>query len=270
VLGHAPDFVSEEDARAAVRELNMGGVGFLKVYATMPWPLQRVAAEEARRLGLPVVAHGMSLQETIKGVTLGYAVLEHSGFRNYEDVLQMLAAAGTHWDPTVGATLGYSQLLLEESEWPGYARLRGFFPTVEELVEEFRADSWKTTMVPVILAQQLASVRAAHAHGIPLHAGTDAPEPGHLAFPGLALHWELEHLAQAGIPLAEVLEIATRQAAIAVGAGDDLGTLEIGKLADMVLLDANPLEDIRNTLRIWRVIKGGRVFDPDNLRPDPN
>ena len=55
-----------------------------------------------------------------------------------------------------------------------------------------------------------------------------------------------------------------------VGAGDDLGTLEVGKLADIVLLDANPLEDIKNTQTIWRVIKGGFVFDPEELRPERN
>ena len=55
-----------------------------------------------------------------------------------------------------------------------------------------------------------------------------------------------------------------------MGAEDDLGTLEVGKLADIVLLDANPLEDIKNTQSIWRVIKGGFVFDPEELRPARN
>ncbi len=55
-----------------------------------------------------------------------------------------------------------------------------------------------------------------------------------------------------------------------MGAEDDLGTLEPGKLADIVLLDANPLEDIKNTQTIWRVIKGGWVFDPEKLRPERN
>jgi len=64
-----------------------------------------------------------------------------------------------------------------------------------------------------------------------------------------------------------VLRIATQNAAQAVGAQDDLGTLEPGKLADIVLLDKNPLEDIRNTQTIWRVIKGGWAFDPETLRP---
>ena len=68
----------------------------------------------------------------------------------------------------------------------------------------------------------------------------------------------------------EVLRIATQQAAEALGAEDDLGTLEPGKLADIVLIDKNPLEDIRNTQSISRVMKGGWVFDPDELRPPSN
>ena len=52
-----------------------------------------------------------------------------------------------------------------------------------------------------------------------------------------------------------------------LGAGAELGTLDSGKLADIVLLDGNPLDNIRNTGKIWRVIKGGRIYDPAKLRP---
>ena len=67
-----------------------------------------------------------------------------------------------------------------------------------------------------------------------------------------------------------MLRIATQDAATAVGAEDHLGTLEPGKLADIVLLDANTLVDIKNTQAIWRVLKGGWVFDPEKLRPSRN
>ncbi len=110
--------------------------------------------------------------------------------------------------------------------------------------------------------KHLASVRAGYHRGVRLHAGTDFG-----ALWGPTLHWELEHLVQAGLSPLEVLRIATQQAAEAVGAEDELGTLEPGKLADIVLLDENPLDDIRNTQSIWRTIKGGWVFDPEKLRP---
>ncbi len=112
---------------------------------------------------------------------------------------------------------------------------------------------------------QLASIRAAHRLGIKLQVGTDATQA--CVFYGLSLHWELEYFVQAGIPPLEVLRMATQEAAAGVGADDDLGTLTPGKLADIVLLNANPLEDIKNTQSIWRVIKGGWVFDPEKLRP---
>ena len=115
----------------------------------------------------------------------------------------------------------------------------------------------------------LAVIRAAQRRGVKLLAGTDY-QVGSPGIPGASLHWELEFFVQAGIPPLEVLRIATEQAAEAVGAEDDVGTLEVGKLADIVLLDANPLEDIKNTQAIWRVIKGGFVFDPEKLQPERN
>ncbi|MDA2931473.1 amidohydrolase family protein [Acidobacteria bacterium AH-259-O06] len=112
--------------------------------------------------------------------------------------------------------------------------------------------------------EQLAGIRAAHHVGVKLQVRTDAPSS---AFFGASLHCEMEHFVQAGLMPLEVLRIATQQAAEAVGADDRLGMLEPGKLADLVLLDASPLDDIKNTQTIWRAIKGGWVFDPEKLRP---
>ncbi len=112
---------------------------------------------------------------------------------------------------------------------------------------------------------KLAAIRQAHRHGVRLLAGSDAADWE--LFPGASLHWELEYFVQAGLAPLGVLRITTQEGAAAVGADDELGTLEPGKLADLVLLDANPLEDIKNTETIWRVIKGGWLFDPEELRP---
>ena len=78
---------------------------------------------------------------------------------------------------------------------------------------------------------------------------------------GQAVHAELQHFAQAGIPSLEVLRIATEHSAAMVGADKLLGSLEPGKLADIVLLDGNPLDTIANTLTVWKVVLGGRVFE---------
>ena len=78
------------------------------------------------------------------------------------------------------------------------------------------------------------------------------------------MHWELARFVEAGLSPAEVLRLATEGGAASVGA-EELGTLAPGKLADIVLLEANPLENIHNTETIWRVIKGGWIFDPQKL-----
>jgi imidazolonepropionase-like amidohydrolase len=86
-------------------------------------------------------------------------------------------------------------------------------------------------------------------------------------FFGQSLHWELEHLVEAGLKPLEALRVATAEAAAAVGAEAHLGKVVPGMLADIVLLEADPLENIRNSQAIWRVIRSGWVFDPKELRP---
>ena len=99
--------------------------------------------------------------------------------------------------------------------------------------------------------------------GVPLLAGSDAGDPG--IFWGSSLHEELGLLVEAGLTAAEALRTATLNPARYLGRTDDLGTVEVGKLADLVLLEANPLEDIENTQRIRAVVTDGRYFDRADL-----
>jgi hypothetical protein len=99
--------------------------------------------------------------------------------------------------------------------------------------------------------------------GVPLLAGTDTPCP--YVPPGFSMHQELELLVEAGLPPAVALQAATIQGARVLKQDAHLGSIEAGKLADLVILDADPLADIRNTRRIHRVIRGGLVLDPRSL-----
>jgi imidazolonepropionase-like amidohydrolase len=119
-----------------------------------------------------------------------------------------------------------------------------------------------TTTLRGVIAADLDSIHRASRLGVTLHAGTDAPTPN--CFFGSSLHWELERLVEAGLAPLEVLRIASLDAASALGRAD-LGNLQVGSAADIVLLDDDPLADIRNARRAWRVIKGGWAFDPEQL-----
>jgi imidazolonepropionase-like amidohydrolase/Tol biopolymer transport system component len=247
----------ESDVRFYVRRFNERGVHFIKTHPCLSWSLHRALADEARRVGLPVMEHGNLHEWLLRSVTVGSSFVEHFDWY-YDDVLQLLAAAGTGWSPTL--TLDLADVALLEPERSTNEKLRAF--AIEGLLEHQQnhfgsvdAARWRESR-----SAQLSVIGAAFRRGVRLYAGTDAPFGPVL---GASLHRELRSFVDAGIPSLEVLRIATQEAAEAVGAGDDLGVIEVGKLADIVLLDANPLDDIKNTQSIW-------VFDPEALRPERN
>src|SRR5829696_6554077 len=100
--------------------------------------------------------------------------------------------------------------------------------------------------------------------GVHLMAGTDTGLP--YVFPGFSLHDELALLVDAGLTPLQALQAATRNTAQAVGLGDELGTVEVGKLADLVLLEADPLAAITNTTRVAAVVANGRLFEKSELQ----
>jgi hypothetical protein len=99
--------------------------------------------------------------------------------------------------------------------------------------------------------------------GVQILCGTDTPEP--YVPPGFSLHQELELLVESGLPPAAALQSATIRTATALRQASNLGSIEKGKLADLVILNANPLTDIRNTRKIDMVIRGGIVLSPASL-----
>jgi hypothetical protein len=105
----------------------------------------------------------------------------------------------------------------------------------------------------------LDHVRLAHAAGVRIVAGTDAGDT--YVFPGFAIHDELAELVRAGLSPADALRSATLDAARFSGQAEDYGSIEVGKVADLVLLDADPLADIRNTTRIAGLFFNGQHFD---------
>jgi imidazolonepropionase-like amidohydrolase len=115
-----------------------------------------------------------------------------------------------------------------------------------------------------VSARSLEEVGKMHRAGVEIMTGTDTPFP--FCFPGFSLHDELALLLKAGLTPMEALQCATRNPARYLGRIEDVGTIEKGKFADLLLLDANPLEDIKNTQRIAAVIVHGHLLNRETLR----
>src|SRR5262249_24452210 len=103
---------------------------------------------------------------------------------------------------------------------------------------------------------EVAIVGRLHRAGIPIVAGTDQSVPGH------SLHREIELYVKAGFSPIDALRSATVVPAQVMGKSADSCTIEVGKRGDLIVLNANPLDDVANTRRLYRVVTGGRVFDP--------
>ena len=109
---------------------------------------------------------------------------------------------------------------------------------------------------------RMALLKALHQAGAKIVAGTDTGMP--LVPTGLGLHWELKHFVDAGFTPLEALQCATSRAAACLGTGE-IGMIQVGKRADLVLLDANPLDDIRNVSKIAGVMARGRWLPREEL-----
>jgi imidazolonepropionase-like amidohydrolase len=132
----------------------------------------------------------------------------------------------------------------------------------DEITRGYGADDLATRKK--FIEKELEVVGMLHKAGVSFLAGTDTPAGVHI-FPGFSLHEELQRFVAAGFTPLEALQTATLNPARFFGMEDQLGTVEKGKLADLVLLSANPLEDIANTQKIASVIVDGRYFSRGEL-----
>ncbi|MFZ2906118.1 MAG: amidohydrolase family protein [Cyclobacteriaceae bacterium] len=253
---------SKQEAIDYVQYSKTHGASFIKVYASLPWYVKSEVAAEANRQGMPIVGHGLSLEEITRSINFGINSLEHGGPSN-DDIVKLMANAGTWLDPTPGIFGAGSTLKLGDSTNLD-KKFRTFTPEEElkaarpgRIPSDAQLAAWKGT---------LANLRRIHNSGVSMLDGTDALMTG--VFHGPSVHWVLSFFSDAGIPNIDVLKIGTIKAAESVGAASDLGSIETGKLADLILLNADPLLNINNTLKIWRVVKDGVVYDPETMRGD--
>jgi len=194
----------------------------------------------------------------------GYPGQEHNtpGFPFFEDVTRLYVSAGTAYTPTILVTYGgpwaenywYAEHSPFDSE-----KLRRFTPFEEIRQRVLRRNAgWfhPTQHTMARVAQLVTDI---------VRAGGTAGVGSHGQLQGLGYHWELWNIQMGGLTPHEALQVATIHGARAIGVDEQLGSIEPGKLADLVVLGANPLEDIRNTNTVRYVMKNGRLYDGDTL-----
>ncbi|MGB1841804.1 MAG: amidohydrolase family protein, partial [Longimicrobiales bacterium] len=191
----------------------------------------------------------------------GYAGLEHSLPISpfYHDVVQLGAESGMVYTPTFIVAYGGPsgrQYYLTNTDMDQIDRLQRFTPHDE--MDKWKSTQWyRPDQYPHVLhSEQLIKW---------MDAGGQAGLGSHGEVQGLGTHWELWMMASGGMDNHTALEMATIMSARAIGLGGDLGSLEVGKLADLQILASNPLDDLQNTVDIEYVMKNGRMYDADTL-----
>jgi len=286
-----------EDGRRAVDDLKRRGADFIKLQSLIPREAVFAIADEAQKQNIPFVGHvpdavraseassaGQKSFEHLIGIFEGSSPLEDEFIKGPKSEGKFLSTYDPKRAAALFALLAKNQTwqcptlvwerggnLIDQTDFasdlrakyvPAYWKDVTWRRFTEQIVHEFNTDDLATR--GRFVGKELEVVNAMHHAGIRFLAGTDTP-PGVYIFPGFSLHEELQRFVAAGFTPMEALQTATLNPAKFLGMEDKLGAIEKGKLADLVLLDANPLDDIRNTQKIAAVIVNGRYFSRADL-----
>ena len=283
-----------EQARSAVNMLKNAGAGFIKVYWNLTPESYEAIAAECKKLKIDFAGHvpfSMSAAEVSRA---GQKSIEHltgvaESCSAREEELRAEINSPAKLDAIIksfdeGKCTELFRLFAKNKTWQvptlvlHQGRFLGDQPNVAkpEIMQyagkEFDqwVESWrKASNRPPLEKRKerfepgLRSIKQMHALSVPILAGTDLGNPFIIA--GFSLHDELELFVKGGLTPLEALQTATVNASRFLNTSDSLGSIKKGKLADLVLLDQNPLDDINNTRKISAVIMNGQVFERKEL-----
>ena len=262
--------VEAELERAEIMEYD-----FIKTYVRLSDPVQKRVVARAHELGIPVtshelypaVAYGGDGTEHYSGTSRrGYSSKISRTLRSYQDIIDLLARSGMTMTPTIGI-FDFPTAAVQEPSFIEDVRFETLFP--KALIARTKAAVERNRKNLAEREERLARfgkvVKDIQDAGGRIIAGTDSPILPYAA----SLHAELHHFVNAGLSPFEALQSASVHAAEALGVADDLGSIEAGKLADLVVVDGNPLQNIHDARAVRIVIANGKVYELEDLLKRP-
>jgi imidazolonepropionase-like amidohydrolase len=278
-----------QQAEEWVKRYHDAGFQQMKIYSSMTQDNVAAVAAAAHRLGMTVTGHIPEGMTAVQGVEAGMDQINHLGYivammqrddnrdekptrlqrlqataaldlnsESSHEAVAYLQAHGTVVDPTLALTELYGAS-------PSHP-VASFEPGVKKVAPELAAEFVENAQSPEVaeasrkaFAKLLEIVGALHRAGVPVVAGTDQAVPGH------SLHREIELYVEAGMTPLEAIQAATIVPARVMGLDTELGTIEVGKKADLIVLGANPLDSIHNIRKVEKVVSRGILYDPAPL-----
>jgi hypothetical protein len=269
-----PAITTFEKARAMVQKRAANGA--LQVVKEYTEPNRITAqwfAEAARQQGLAIAAHTEGLPHLLKRAADGYAV-DHAllSVPLYNDVLQFLSRTGTIWTPNVVTAIGTAmpRFAIENELFPSLVRERGSSDSDKldryagRFLKRWREDEKMALDKTIPPYEQTTAGRVSQSVATALAAGVKIAISGHNS-PAIVTHFEMWAVKRGGASNADVIRAATMTGAEKLGIQQDVGSIEPGKIADFLVLGANPLDGIENTVSLKYTVSDGVLYDSDTL-----
>ena len=254
-----------EDARSSIRRTKAFGAKSVKSYNQPRRDQRQQVLQAAREMGINVVPEGGStFYHNITQVIDGHTGIEHNipVAPVYKDILEIWSKSGSGYTPTLivnyGGMNGEFYYYERDNVWEN-KKLLTFSP--RSIIDSRSRHRMKTPQEEYKNGHILVSETAKSLSD----AGVKVNMGAHGQLQGLGAHWETWMLQQGGMSNLEALKAATINSAEYIGAGEDIGSLKEGKLADLIVMDKNPLENIENTQTIEMVMINGRLYDTETM-----